>query len=374
MTVNVKRSVIFVATLILSVLSVLWFLQNFEQVPTSHWQPAEKEAQRNPYLALERLLMQLARPVTRLMTPGLLDTLPVNGVLILDSHRQRIVDPARTVHILDWVKRGGYLIVAAEHNGNDPLLASLGLSRYKRPAQPVKPDNLSVPVEFDLPVNGVHYRIHRTGTGMISAFPKPDWYVADHECNVLLHYHLGQGQITVLDSLEFLDNHQIGDFDHAELIWALLRQYQPAGKIYLATRMVMPTLWQWMREYAWMVLISTAMLIGFWLWRIMPRFGGTLPAQVAERRALTAHLAAIARCVWREGGIEHWLTVVRQALQKQLLQQRLGGDASQQRVALAKIAECTTKDIWSALTPGQAYTQDSFTRAMQILQRLNQRL
>jgi len=66
-----KRTVIWsiVAVAVLATFGTLWFLQNFEQVPTSHWESAQKEALRNPYLAFERLLGQLGRPVTRLESP-----------------------------------------------------------------------------------------------------------------------------------------------------------------------------------------------------------------------------------------------------------------------------------------------------------------
>ena len=64
--------------------------------------------------------------------------------------------------------------------------------------------------------------------------------------------------------------------------------------------------------------LAGALLIALWLWRIIPRFGGTCPSPIDERRDLTQHLSAIGRSVWREGGATHWLTVVRHALNKRL--------------------------------------------------------
>jgi hypothetical protein len=177
--------------------------------------------------------------------------------------------------------------------------------------------------------------------------------------------------------LHFLDNRQINQLDHAELIWALLQRYQPQGELRLAARMTVPTLWQWLVESAWMALISAALLIALWLWRIIPRFGGTIATPISERRDLVQHLVAIGRSVWREGGITHWLNVVRQAVHKRLSLRHpylYRQDASEQRIALAKIAGCKTKDIQTALTSGQALAPDDFTVAMQTLQRLDQRL
>jgi hypothetical protein len=378
-----------VAVAVLATLGTLWFLENFEQVPTSRWEAAQKEALRNPYLAFERLLSQLGRPVTRLESPRSLDALPAGGVLILDNNRRRNVDKARAGRLLNWVQEGGYLIVAGENLGDDPLLAKLGLSRYRAESSqqcakdetpPPKPElpTPPVPIEITLPDSDISYRYSRLGNGLTSSLPVPAWRagLADDR-SAVLHYTWGRGQITVFDGLQFLGNWQIDKNDHAELIWALLQQYQPQGKIYLASRMEVPTLWQWLIESAWMVLISLALLIVLWLWLIIPRFGGTLAASDGERRDLVQHLSAIGRSVWREGGIAHWLTVVRQAIHKRLSLRHpylYRQEPSEQRIALAKIAACKTKDIWSALTPGQAQTPAEFTVAMQTLQRLDQRL
>lgn len=166
--------------------------------------------------------------------------------------------------------------------------------------------------------------------------------------------------------------------DHAELIWALLQNYQPQGTIHLASRMETQTLWQWLAESAWMLLISNAVLTALWLWHIIPRFGGTLPMPIAERRDLAQHLSAIGRSVSAKAASRTgWLTL-RQAVQKRLslrypkLTQQ---DASEQRIALDRIAACKTIDIASAMTAGRAQSTSRFAcKAIQILQRLDQRL
>lgn len=386
-----KRRVIWslLGFVVVATLGSLWFLHSFEEVPTSHWEGAKKEAQRNPYLAFERLLGQLGRPPTRLASPHELDALPAGGVLILDENRRRNVNPQRAERLLDWVQTGGYLIVAAEDIGDDPLLARLGLSRYKPPpalqckadeTPPGKPGvpQAPAPVEVRLPDSATVYRLERRGGGLAHSSPAPDWRAGPgDERSTLLHYGWGQGRITVLDSLQFLNNRQLGNADHAELIWALLQRYQPQGEIRLAARLAVPTLWQWLLESAWMALLSAALLIALWLWRIIPRFGGTRATPLNERRDLLQHLAAIGRSVWREGGIAHWLSVVRQAIHQRLALRHphlYRQEASAQRIALAALAGCKTKDIWSSLTPGQAQAPDDFTTAMQTLQRLDQRL
>ena len=383
-----KRAIIWslVAAMILVTLVAIWFLQNFEQVPTSYRQPPQKEAQRNPYLALEHLLKQLDRPLKRVNSPSSLDQLAAGGVLILDENRRRNVDPARSERLLNWVHQGGYLIVAAESASDDPLLKKLGTSPYQPPQRQREPGRKDVDIGLEksattrvlLPANNTEYRLERFGRGLVSSQPEPVWRAGlSDERNSLLHFDWGRGHITVVDDMNFLNNHRIGELDHAELLWALLQNYQPQGTIHLASRMEIQTLWQWLVESAWMLLISSAVLIALWLWQIIPRFGGTLPMPIDERRDLAQHLSAIGRSVWREGGVAHWLAIVRQTVQKRLslrypkLTQQ---DASEQRIALAKIAACKTIDIASAMTSGRAQSTDEFCKAMQILQRLDQRL
>ena len=388
-----------VAVAVLATLGALWFLQNFEQVPTTNWEGPKKEALRNPYLALERLFGKLGRPIQRVKSPAALDALPAGGVLILDNGRRRNVNPARAQRLLDWVNGGGYLIVAAESSGNDPLLKALGITPCRvspkqclradeddeededdsnHPAE--KPKSEPGPIEVRLPDTPIryHYRYHYPIDSLRSSLPTPVWTAGrDENYKHLLHYAWGRGQITVFDDLSFLRNWQLGNLDHAELIWALIRKYQPQGPLYLASRLEVPTLWQWLAESAWMALISGTLLIALWLWRITPRFGGLLTPSSAERRDLLQHLAAIGRSVWREGGLAHWLTVVRHPLRQRLALRHPYLDqmeTGRQHAALAEMTAGTTVDIRSALTPGQAQTPKEFTRAMQTLQSLDHRL
>ncbi len=394
-----KRSIVWglLAALVLAVAGSLWFLDNFEEVPTSRWEAASPEAQRNAFLAFERLAAQFGRPATRIASPHSLDNLAPGGVIILDRNRRQSINPARADRLLDWVGRGGYLIVAAEPVGDDPLLARLGAGRYRpapslqcKPDEPAAPDS-GVPkkpapppgkasIEVRLPEDATTYRIDSSGYGnfLSSVKAAPAWRAGpDDERSTVMHYPWGQGQVTVVSSLAMLSNYQLGQQDHAELIWALLQRYQPQGELRLASRMEMPTLWAWLIESAWMASISAALLIALWLWRIVPRFGGTVPTPGLDRRDLSQHLAAVGRCVWREAGVGHWLDVVRHAIQQRLaLRHPLLNrqDASWQRKTLAGIADCRPQEIQQALESRRERNPDRFTEAIQVLQRLDQRL
>ena len=411
-----KRKVIWtlVACTTIVTLIGIWFVNNFEQVPTKRWVSAQPEARRNPFLALERLLAEQGRPISRIHSPAGLDNLPADAALILDSNRRRIFNFARVDHLLDWVKKGGYLIVAAETSGEDPLLSRLGISRP--PAVPyacqadMAPEKEAVEEEtaeddttendaaendaaeeeaaedngvrrsiaFSLPGNAVSFHVAQSGIRLAGCRPAPVWRAGPAEQqSLLLHYAWGEGQITVVNSLARFDNTQLGMEDHAELIWALLQTYRPQGNLHLASQVDIPTLWEVLAESAWMVLISLAVTIGLWMWRIIPRFGGLRPTRRADRRDLVQHLAAIGHSVWHEGGMNHWLAVVRQGIRQRLSLRHpyiARMPNPQQHDALARIAACRAKAITTALTPGQVRTADEFTEAMRTLQRLDQQL
>lgn len=399
-----------VAALALAVPGAAWFLQHFHEVPYERWEAPQREARSNPYLALERLLAALGRPVSRLQTRAALAELAPGGVLLLDGDRRRHVDAALSGRLLAWVEQGGYLIVAGESAGDDPLLTALGVSPYRPPrrskseadggeageehgeaagadgegnenaAAPAGTAPVKAPpwLGVRLPEADVAYRYRRSGRGLSASRPTPVWRAgAAADRAALLHFAHGAGHVTVVDGLDAFNNYQIGRHDHADLLWALLQRYQPQGEIRLASRLAVPTLWAWLAESAPAALVSALVLIAIWLARIVPRFGGAVALPAGERRDLAQHLAAIGRSVWREGGVGHWMAVVRQAVATRLALHHphlMRQDEAARLTALGRLAGCPPQQVSAALVAGQAATPETFTAAMQTLQRLDQRL
>lgn len=405
-----------VAALALAVLGAAWFVQNFHEVPFERWEAPQREARSNPYLALERLLAALGRPVTRIQTRAGLTELPPGGVLLLDGDRRRHVDAALAARLLAWVEHGGYLIVAGESAGDDPLLARLGVGPYHPPRPTRREVDRKVDPEADsedgeegagsgdagegsadeatrdpavpakrppwigvrLPDADIAYRYRRLARRLSATGTTPLWYAgAAADRAALLHFAHGAGHVTVLDGLDAFTNYRIGHYDHAELLWALLARYQPQGEIRLASRLTVPSLWTWLAESAPTALTSALVLLAIWLVRIVPRFGGAVALPAGERRDLAQHLAAIGRSVWREGGVGHWMAVVRQAVATRLAlrhPQLMRQEPAARLAALGRLADCPPEQVSSALVAGQAATPETFTAAMQTLQRLDQRL
>jgi hypothetical protein len=363
------------AAALLGTLAALWFLDNFERVPVKTHEGMQREARRNPFLAAERLFSRLGRTVKRCRRSADLDALGENDALILVRGPGYPLSRERTRSLLQWVERGGYLIVDWEFSDQDFLAQAFGVELAKPP--PGGWTGARRHVEVVLPGDPVRYRLASGFRGLAAGKAPPEWRAAGPRGDGILHYAHGRGNVTLLGSMSFLGNAHLGDHDHAELAWALLQRYQPGGAVNLAARLEHPTLWQWLAESAWSASASVAALVILWLWSVAPRFGGTRAAPDAARRDLAQHLLAIGRCLWREGGLDPLRGVARQEVARRLalrhpaLARRLAGE---RQAGLARLAGLDPEQVREALADRRPPSPEEFTRTMRILQRLEQKL
>jgi hypothetical protein len=375
------------------VLSAVWFLNNFEQVPVTRHEASKPEARRNPYLALERFLARMGREPARADNFGVLDAMGGADVLILDRNRRRSLDGPRGERLLAWVESGGYLLVAAEQSGvDDPLLQALGVEWAPAAVGECRSDDAPATPESgaeDMPGEPPATTVQVPGStkeltletgflGLKPTGPEPTWRVEGAGRGAaLLHFERGRGHVTVVADLARLaDNRQIGRRDHAELVWTLLQHHRPEGRVWLASRLEVPTLGQWLAESAWMVLASAALLLAAWLGRIVPRFGGLAPEPVTQRRSLSEHLTAMGRFVAASGGLTFLLEAVRAAFQARLALRHpalASLPVADQRKALARIAGLPPEDLRHALETAPR-GRAGFTDAVATLQKLELRL
>jgi hypothetical protein len=376
------------AALALVALGAAWFFSHYERVPTLRWERPGREALRDPYLALDRFAARLGRPLARIGNAARLEELPPGGVLLLDRDRRIPVNPRRTERLFEWVEAGGYLIVAAEPRSvDDPLLERLGVWWTERPNTGDGEEEEDV---FEAGTDTVAVRIPGQERlldvqrprwpkgGLKAGRPAPDWRAGpDEHRGVLLHYRLGRGHVTVLEDFGFFTNTRIGEADHAELVWTLIRRYGREGELRLATRLEVPTLWHWLAESAWMALWSGAGLILAWLWARVPRFGGVLPTTEPERRSLKEHLAAVGRAVWRAGGLASWLEQVRQDLRSTLTRRHphlAGLPAPERNEALARLGGVPPQRVASLLSGRENLTPEDYTEIVRTAQTLEKQL
>jgi hypothetical protein len=406
------RRIVWSAVFVLALLTLggSWFVANFERVPVKEWTAPEAEARRNDYLALERFLARMGRPLQREGKPQLLDALPAGDVLILDRNRRRHMSQARVDKIMAWVDAGGYLILVPEFQRvSDPVLERLGARWYELAAANAAPnaatddeeeDNSATDAKASAPppsrgagrataaakkpdwpkqisvfVPGsprplsVAFRL-----GLQAGKRQPDWSAGRPDLgDQFLHYSMGRGHVTVAVGLDgLLSNHQLGQNDHAELLWTLLETYQPKGGVLLMSRLAVPSLWEWLAESAPAASLSALVLLALWLWRRLLRFGPVIAEAEASRREISEHLAALGRYVWRAGGLAHWLTIAREQFHSRLAIRHPAiaeMSPAEQAAALAKMSDRPQSLIAAALF-GPAESPNSFTAALRTLRNL----
>ncbi len=116
--------------------------------------------------------------------------------------------------------------------------------------------------------------------------------------NFALSYAVGKGRITVLSNLRFLNNHNIDKANHAALL-TYLAAPGPGKEIWFVYGSDVPSLWEWLTERAWTVLVAATALLIVWLWTTSRRFGPLLPVPQKSRRSIVEHVAASGRYLWR---------------------------------------------------------------------------
>jgi hypothetical protein len=367
-----------VAALAIAAAGLLWFLATFEPVAVRRREAPQAQARRDPYLALDRFLARMGRPLRRAEQAETLERLDGPGVLVLDRRRASHLTPARMQRVWMWVAGGGYLIVVPERADEpDPIIGVLGLDRAERDGAAPSADGPSASSREVLMPGAPRPLAVAAFPGFTPGFIVPVWSggrSTDGRTQVL-HFERGQGAVTVVDGLDVMtSNAFIADMDHAELVWRLIERYQPAGPVTLLTRLETTTLFGWLADHARAGLLAGGVALLLWLWHIGPRFGSVLPAPAADRRQLHEHLRAVGRFVWKQGGSGAWLPVIRGAVMDRLAKRWPalpgGGDGSR---ILAEHTGLAASEIDLALRVAP-HDSDQFVRAARALQQLERRL
>lgn len=357
-------------------LIVFWVLMFYERVEEQRLVGLRGEAVRNPYLALQRLASGYGWSVATVKDVELLNTLPAQATLFLPDRRIAMMTRQRVEQLLLWVENGGHLLVEAEIlRYDDPLLDDIGVVRTERDRKKVYRRE-----QFRLPGNDkpleVDFAPHLELSDESDEQEGITLRLPEDSGTRLLQYHMGNGRITVLASFNFFAYRNIGRYDHAEFIWNVIDSPEQKRELWMLTKPLYPSIWQWLWEHAWMVLLSSLVLLLLWLWSIVPRFGPLLPEPTQARKSLTEHLTAVGRFSWlSERGIA-LLRVSREALLRRLALRRphiAHSPSAARDQAMAKLAACNPQRMTEALqrTPN---TAREFTAIIQTLQAVQKQL
>ncbi len=308
------------------VLIAVGLLRVLEKLPVTSKESPSAEAQRNRFLAAQRLLTALEVPWQEIR--GLPTELPTGpgASVVWPSGRGNL--PRHTLDAVErFVESGGHLIVEAGWWESDLLLERFGialheldLDYYEDDYQEDDGDTQEQAVPTD-EVASADCRCDATpdyssfirsgallgqpelwlelhgGNWLTSELP-PLASMGPPEAPRLLHLGRGAGRITVVTGLHPFTNDGLGAADNAEALMRLIDLPQQASSV-LFVRPQPGGLGDWLRTYAWRVIAAGALLLLLALWSTMPRFGPIAADPQPKRRRLLDHLLASGRLLWR---------------------------------------------------------------------------
>ncbi len=349
----------------------VWFFNNFERVPDREWTGYQGEARRNAFLAAERLLDRMGLRVRHLKTPIELRSLPPNGTLLLPARRSALA-PAERERLLAWVEAGGHLIVENEnYRLPDPILDELRIER-----QPVKSPGQSRVAEVRLPHVPEALKVSLP-SGQTLVGPPGAFRVQGATATHLVNFKYGRGQVTALNDFGFMRNFAIGQNDHAEFLWQLVRFQPDTAAVSVFDNPQKLSLVQWLWDRAWAVPAAGALLLALWLWRIAPRFGPVAPDPEPVRRRLLDHLRASGRFEWSAGGAAALAEAAREAALRRVARAHADFAALSQderRERLAASFDLPPEEAGRVLRPAKDIQPAEFVSAMRVFQRIHERL
>lgn len=252
------------------------------------------KAIKNPFLAAERFLIKIGRNVESLSNRSLLITLPSENDLIILNRLGGNLSSDREEALINWIKKGGYLVVTADKiwdkallkTGNNLLdrfhirpeikkggdykkesILEIGLGDNKNTAKVSFLTN-----QFIVQENNITERRYGGNNG-------------DH----FLQIGLGKGKLIILSDNNFLMNRNIDDNEHA---YFLANLTQNRSKTWLIYSNNMPSLFSLIWENASMFVVCLAVLVLLCILRLNLKSGPMLPEINNNRRNLMEHLEA----------------------------------------------------------------------------------
>jgi hypothetical protein len=394
-------------------LFVYFFKPVNEQIPL----PAKGEAAYNPLYALKKALQAQGVRATSYasLNPAAL-ALGKTDTLVLFTRPEALND-AQAQRILDWVERGGHLVMPgpASSGAPGPLAAAFALRGAKEAASNKKAADEDDDDVIDFGDGGdcsvVWEKTPNTASASDQAKSPDEVDDADASdspnafdnasalslCNPrfvansaefvlsggddergyrFARRTWGEGLVSVTD-LRFLDNRYLNSPAAAELAFQVLAPRLGQGAFHLVYSADVPSLWRLLLTYGWPVLLPLMLALIAWLaWRSQ-RLGPITPQPPAHRRALLEHVQAAGEFAFRRGrGIALHASVLN--LFKQRLSRRdpaiaaLNGEALVQ--ALSERLMLDAQRIRHALQPTVAQRPDAFLQSISTLLQMRNRL
>lgn len=383
----IKKALYAIVILTVAALLIFSFQKNFEYVEKTQWQPLTGEAKANPLYASQLFLRRMGIPTKTVESLQDLSTLPGTDTAILISSSRQTLRDEQFSTLLDWIKNGGHLILtgitdwSSVYNVSYVVEESESGDVAESEVYHDEPDTvMNTPPSIDafqdfLNVRmseGIKFDNEKAEKVIFKGSERPlelgaDYYssivmkqdndgaglehIKVNEKNFAIRRPIEKGLITLVSNLDFIDNYNIGEYDHAEILWNLVRG-EPATTrssdlvlplaVWLIhsdeTASLLALLW----KYWWALMITLAMLFVFWILRVSRRFGPLIAKETEDRRNLLEHIDASGAYYWKQQNQDVLIESTRSAAQQQLAKRIPGWNALSQQDQVQLLAKRLT--------------------------------
>ena len=376
-------------------LFVVQQLQPYEE--TVEHGPAP-EAKANEYLAAEMFLRRQHIEVSHADGLDALKGLPSAGQTLLLFAPRHNMTPRQAQQVLDWAASGGHLVFVAEAlwdedegRSGDLLLDAIGVQQYStdddeasEPAadgedtdaageeQDRYPELTKIYLENE---QAPAYAEFDTDFHLLDSQDRAYAWANSHDATHMLQLEHGKGLITVLTDAWLWQNHSIGDYDNAWLLW-YLTQDSRVTLIYNAER---DNLFSLLLKHYPAALAALALLVVLLLWHVGMRHGPLLAPPAQARRQLEEHLRAGADFLLRRTSQQHLLSNLQRDILRRARQRHPGFErlmVAEQWQVLGRLTRLPSGAISAAMrpVPARRLSAADFTRQVANLQTLRNAL
>lgn len=367
-----------------------WFISTHERVREDVYVGYKGEAVYNRFLAAQLLLQSVDIEADSLpvVTPS--TWLPQPSEALFTGLSPNIAVGTAVDEVLDWVDRGGHLILvppSRDLGQVEELLEAIDLQlrRVERPDSEDDESDDSDTTEdtaddsADVHVDGEEYDyiVNLRQTYFRIDAPDHASTLSDDLGAVAARVGWGNGHITLFASDVYFSNFGLTENDHARLFLDAVAGPVLSEKVWIVYGTAFPSLWELLWTKARYVVVATVLLLLLILWSTMPRFGPRIPDRASSRRSLLEHIAAAGQFTLAQRSSSRLLRSTVAAVLHSAERHHPGISrlpAQQQAKLIAHIAGRSPQDVLDALNCGEPQKHREFTQQIQTLQDLRKSL
>ena len=423
-----KLIIVLISLVFLSIVGygVYDFYQTHEYEEVTTHKGFKGEARKNPLYAARLFLKRMGIETTNKDSVPSVNNLPNNDtVLLIDTNRSTLSNK-HTLELMDWVKSGGHIIARTtrdwQYSGSDkidkikkskkyspdPLQRYLHVRTGPRTDIDLEEDDIETVVDELVGTNisdvkkenpdniqkislkGIDKQlaldITRFRTIQVDEDVKDSTEIVELGYGAfMIRQKVGDGLVTLVADMSFLENDEIEYADHAEILWHLIHGlhkpiYQPK-EVWLINNDEMPSLWDILWNNYWTFILSLLLIFGAWLLLNTHRFGPMIPKQEENRRSLNEHISSSGNFYWKHNNKEKLIESSRKALLYRLSRIHPGWEQRTKEEQIMVLAEQTKMEpellhqlLYSDANNPSFAQAESFTRLIKDLENIRNKL